>query len=1677
MVDLHRRRVTTTRSATALPPTPAPQPGWPLDLPAGDYDVQVTWNADTNHATNTPYVVKVNGTVVGTFTVNQLIAPTGTTVDGVAFQTLMTSVPVPAGGTLELDLAGTANGYVIADAARFVPSAAPTVDLNWSGGGLTGVPATEPVGIPFTVGRTFTIAGGTVSTNFTIGYYASTSSTFDSTAVLLATETIDASGGLAPGNYAGTSPLTPAPHSGGTYYLFARVDNDSAIHETNESNNVTACGRAPSPSPARSSTTSSPAIPRPARDGRATPAQGSTTRSATALPPTPAPLPGRPLDLPAGDYDVQVTWNADYNHATNTPYVVKVNGSVVGSFTVNQMIAPTGTTVDGVAFQTLMTSVPVPAGGTLELDLAGTANGYVIADAARFVPSTAPAVDLNWSGGGLTGVPATEPVGTPFTVGRTYTVAGGTVSTDFTIGYYASTSSTFDSSAVLLATESIDASGGLAPGNYAGTSPPLQLPTSGGTYYLFAFVDNDSAFPESNETNNVTAAAGPVTVAGTIIDDLQPGYSETGSGWSSYTGAGYDNEVRYRAATDPSTATWQATDLPAGDYDVQVTWNADSNHATNTPYVVKVNGTVVGTFTVNQMIAPTGTIVDGVAFQTLLTSVPVPAGGTLELDLAGSANGYVIADAARFVPGTAPTVATPAAASPSTVTGTSTILTVLGADANYPESHLTYTWSTTYAPSGATAPTFSVNGTNGAKDTTVSFLQAGTYIFLVTSTGPDSLMVTSSVTVTVDQALTAIVVAPGSADASARTRPSPSRRWPSTSSASALATPPAFTWSVDSGGVGGSVSTMGLYTAPASETGSDTVRAASGGVSGTATVFLAVFNGPPVARNEVYTAVHDQMLTIAAPGVLFNDTDPAGLPLTAVTERTVTTQQGGTVTLNADGSFSYTPRATFHGLDSFTYMVSNGGLESTSATVTINVTETAPVARADSYTIPEDDASNVAQESVLLNDTDADGDALTAQMASGAGSYPQHATHFDLSTNGTFIYKPTTGYFGSDSFTYEAFDGLEVSNPVTVTINVSNQRPTVQSASYTIPAVPTTIAAASGVLATATDPFGYPLTATEGTPPTHGSLTLNPDGSFTYTAVPGYTGPDSFTFTASDGVNTSDPATVLLDVLDQLPSAGPVQPDGSTYNYAVQPGGSTSWTAAAGLLSSASDPYGYSLTAVPDWSNSANGAPTTTNTDGSFVYTTGDGTLTVNADGSFTYNPASGVTSPVSFTYDVSDGVYTSLPVTVTINVDSTEQPMADTGPAYTYVVPPGQVLTTSSSDGVLSRASDPYGYSLTASLVSGPTNGTFALNSDGSFSYTPKAGVTLPDTEQFTYKAYDGLNYSDPTTVSLNVVDQAPTADTGPAYTYAVAPGGTLTTTAANGVLSRASDLYGNDLTATVGSNPAGGTLTLNSDGSFTYTATAGVTGPEAFTFVANDGVYNSGQTTVTIDVENSVLPSADLGSGYSYTLPPNMMFTVSAAAGVLSQAWDPYGDNLTAILVAGSGPSSGTLSLNPDGSFSYIPSNGFTGTDSFSVEVSDGLYTSLPTTVTLDVSPDAGNGTSDSDSGQDSGDVTDPTPQVEDDSYTIAPNQTLITPIGQGVLANDTDPGGLTLTAAPVPNEGVTHGTLNLQSDGLFTYTPTANYIGPDSFTYEASDGTYTSSTGHGVDHRDRGCAGRHG
>ena len=143
-----------------------------------------------------------------------------------------------------------------------------------------------------------------------------------------------------------------------------------------------------------------------------------------------------------------------------------------------------------------------------------------------------------------------------------------------------------------------------------------------------------------------------------------------------------------------------------------------------------------------------------------------------------------------------------------------------------------------------------------------------------------------------------------------------------------------------------------------------------------------VTNQAPVAAGDAFSKAEDTVLTVPAPGVLGNDADPDGDPLTAAL---VTGPSHGSLTLNANGSFSYTPAANFAGSDSFSYRASDGTLTSNVATAAISVTAVndAPVAAGDAFSTAEDTVLTVATPGVLGNDADPDGDPLTAALVIG----------------------------------------------------------------------------------------------------------------------------------------------------------------------------------------------------------------------------------------------------------------------------------------------------------------------------------------------------------------------------------------------------------------------------------------------------------------------------------------------------------------------------------------------------------------------------------------------------------------------------------------------------------------------------------------------------------------------
>ncbi|MHB8134651.1 MAG: Ig-like domain-containing protein [Anaerolineaceae bacterium] len=204
--------------------------------------------------------------------------------------------------------------------------------------------------------------------------------------------------------------------------------------------------------------------------------------------------------------------------------------------------------------------------------------------------------------------------------------------------------------------------------------------------------------------------------------------------------------------------------------------------------------------------------------------------------------------------------------------------------------------------------------------------------------------------------------------------------------------------------------------------------------SNRATVFIDVVpvNDQPVAVNDSYSVQANSILDVAAiNGVLNNDTDIDGDSLTAVLVNNV---QHGTLVLNSNGSFTYTPTPSYSGTDSFTYRANDGTVDSAIATVTINVVlgNVGPVAVNDSYSVNMNSILDVTViNGVLHNDTDINGDPLTAVLVNNV----QHGTLI-FNSNGSFTYTPTPSYFGADSFTYRANDGIVDSAIATVTISV-----------------------------------------------------------------------------------------------------------------------------------------------------------------------------------------------------------------------------------------------------------------------------------------------------------------------------------------------------------------------------------------------------------------------------------------------------------------------------------------------------------------------------------------------------------------------------------------------------------------------------------------------------------------
>jgi hypothetical protein len=448
----------------------------------------------------------------------------------------------------------------------------------------------------------------------------------------------------------------------------------------------------------------------------------------------------------------------------------------------------------------------------------------------------------------------------------------------------------------------------------------------------------------------------------------------------------------------------------------------------------------------------------------------------------------------------APTVATAASATPGSITGLTTALAVLGADSDGGgEPSLTYTWTTTTAPSGVSTPSFSINGTNAAKSTTATLKHAGSYTFAVTITDLSGLSTTGSVSVTVSQTLTSVTVSPTTASLTAG----------QTQQIIAIGldqfgvnmtAQPSFTWAVAAGA--GSVSATGLYTAPGSGTLASVSATTTGGLSAAASV--AVVSAPWVSAD---------VGTVAIAGSGYDSS--------------------GTFTVNGEGSDIWGTADQFH------YVYRSLGGDGTIIARVVSQQNTGGWAKA-GVMMRESTAAGAAHAMMVI--TPSNGTAFQWRPTTGASSSNtggRTAPYWvKLVRSGSTI----TGYSSANGTTWtqqssttvtmtgnSAVVGLAVDSANTASLSAT----TFDSISLMVAqndalSVNPGVAGTVNVAANDTGPNGTTLSVSGFTQGTRGTVANLGGGVLQYTPQNGQVGADSFTYTVSDGLGDTATATVSV---------------------------------------------------------------------------------------------------------------------------------------------------------------------------------------------------------------------------------------------------------------------------------------------------------------------------------------------------------------------------------------------------------------------------------------------------------------------------------------------------------------------------------------------------------------------
>ena len=404
----------------------------------------------------------------------------------------------------------------------------------------------------------------------------------------------------------------------------------------------------------------------------------------------------------------------------------------------------------------------------------------------------------------------------------------------------------------------------------------------------------------------------------------------------------------------------------------------------------------------------------------------------------------------------------------------------------------------------------------------------------------------------------------------------------------------------------------------------------------------------------------------------------------------------------------------------------------------------------------------------------------------------------------------------------------------------------------------------------------------------------------------------------------------------------------------------------------------------------------------------GAGSVGNNGDGTLTFTPSGSFRGTATFTYTISDGTDTAT-ATVSIVVPDAA-PVAISDFATTAWNTPVDVP-------VLLNDLDDNGDVLSVVAVTQPTGGAaegvVSINSDGTVAFVP-AGA-FRGQASFTYTISDGTQQATAAVV-VTVENGVPVAmddaaNTSPSTAVTIA------------VLGNDTDPNGDTLQVIGIEAPADGVASVDPAGVVTYVPANGFRGVDAFVYWISDGT-DTAFATIRVTVPNTppaaAADQASTSAGTSVSIP------------VLVNDFDANDDPLTVVSGSLSTPANGAVAIGPDGTVVYQPNAGFSGIDSFTYAVSDGTDTATAT-VTVRVLGSA-------------------PVAVDDEAATLTGTMVQI-----DVLANDSDPEGDPLSVLAV--SAAANGEAVLDADGRISYTPSAGFVGTDTFTYDVTDGTGTS------------------